>query len=93
MRTAGKWMVGISIFLLIGLFLLYLVAVVGAVLCAAVFQHITDTNGDTEPIAIQVGIAVGSPAFYALIAELALLLLGILFWIFGKKKQKTVESL
>lgn len=93
MRIAGKWMVGISIFLLIGLFLLDLLAVAGAVLCAAVFQGITDPNGEAVSIPIQFGMAMGSPAFYALIAELALLLLGILFWIFGKKKTKIVESL
>lgn len=93
MRIAGKWMVGISIFLLIGLFLLDLLAVAGAVLCAAVFQGITDPNGGVASIPIQFGMAMGSPAFYALIAELALLLLGILFWIFGKKKTKIVESL
>lgn len=61
MRTAGKWMVGISIFLLIGLFLLDLLAVAGTVLCTAVFQGITDPNGEAASIPIQFGMAMGSP--------------------------------
>ncbi len=93
MRTAGKWMVGISIFLLIGTYSFFFLTCVAGIVVSILFWGMIAPDVLPETIPIQFSVPIGSPAFYMLVAESALLLLGIIFWIFGKKKQKTVESL
>lgn len=93
MRTAGKWMVGLSIFFLIGTFLFSVGVLAAGAVVGGMFFAMIEPERLPEMSPIHYSVPIGSPLFYIYIGELALLICGIMFIIFGKKKTKTVESL